>query len=102
MLGVHLINSCSTTLAVIALSSGEAEYYARVHRGCMGLGVQSVCKDVGIERRNTINTDASAATGIAHRSGLGKVRQILVSQLWLQEHVRVGRNTFPKSKAETT
>ena len=35
-------------------------------------------------------TDASAAKGIASRKGIGKVRHIEVSQLWLQDKVRKG------------
>ena len=36
------------------------------------------------------NTDASAAIGIASRRGLGKVRHVEVSQLWLQQRVADG------------
>jgi len=34
-----------------------------------------------------VNTDASAAMGIACRRGLGKVRHIQVNQLWIQDRV---------------
>ena len=37
-----------------------------------------------------INTDASAAKGIASRKGLGKVRHIEVNQLWIQDRVASG------------
>ena len=43
-----------------------------------------VCMDI------VIKTDASAAKGIANRRGLGKVRHIEVSQLWVQEQVSRG------------
>ncbi len=35
----------------------------------------------------TLKTDASAAKGVAMMRGVGKVRQLEVSQLWLQEKV---------------
>ena len=37
-LGNHAIKTWSTTQAVIALSSGEAEYYGCVRGGAIGLG----------------------------------------------------------------
>ena len=40
MLGQHMIKSWSSTQSVIALSSGEAEYYSMVKGGSIGLGVQ--------------------------------------------------------------
>ena len=38
-----------------------------------------------------MKSDASAACGIARRRGLGKVRHIEVSQLWLQDLVARGK-----------
>ena len=40
MLGQHMIKSWSTTQSVIALSSGEAEYYSMVKGGSVGLGAE--------------------------------------------------------------
>ena len=37
-----------------------------------------------------VNTDASAAKGMANRKGLGKVRHIEVNQLWIQDRVARG------------
>ena len=37
-----------------------------------------------------VNTDASAAKGMANRRGLGKVRHIAVNQLWIQDRVAKG------------
>ena len=37
-----------------------------------------------------VKSDASAAVSIANRRGVGKVRHIEVSQLWLQDKVRRG------------
>ena len=40
---------------------GRAEYDAMVKGGCMGLGMQSLCKDIGVDLQVHINIDASAA-----------------------------------------
>ena len=88
MWGKHIIKSWSSTQSVIALSSGEAEYYGMVKGGSVGLGIQSVLRDFEVEVKLTLKSDASAAIAIASRRGLGKVRHIEVCQLWLQEKVR--------------
>ena len=75
---------------MVALSSGEAEYYGLVKNGSQGLGIRALLGDLGVECAATLNTDASAALGIASRRGLGKVRHIDVSQLWLQQRVANG------------
>ena len=87
MHGTHMIKSWSSTQSVIALSSGEAEYYALVNCAPVGTGVHSMLKEIGIQIRLKLTTDASAAIGISKRRGLGKVRHIDVSQLWVQEKV---------------
>ena len=46
--------------------------------------------EIGITVHPTIKCDASAAIGIVHRKGLGKVRHIDVTQLWLQQKVATG------------
>ena len=90
MWGSHLIKSWSSTQSVIALSSGEAEYYGMVKGASVGLGLRAVLSDFNISVRLTLKSDASAAIAIASRRGLGKVRHIEVCQLWLQEKVRKG------------
>ncbi len=87
MFGNHALKSWSTTQQVIALSSGEAEYYSMVRGGSMGLGINAIASDLGLSFKVIVKTDASAAQGIASRKGLGKVRHIDVSQLWLQDKV---------------
>lgn len=91
MRGSHLVKSWSITQAAIALSSGEAEYYAMVKGGCLGIGMQRIMSDLEVKADIEISIDASAAKGIASRIGFGHVRHIEVSQLWLQEHVSIGK-----------
>jgi hypothetical protein len=53
-------------------------------------------EDFGIRVTIRINTDASAAKGIANRRGLGKVRHIAVNQLWIQDRISRGDLTIGK------
>ena len=47
MVGTHAIKTWSSTQDVIALSSGEAEFYGMVKGGSVGLGAISMFKDMG-------------------------------------------------------
>ena len=85
--GKHCIRSYSTTQAIIALSSGEAEYYGCVKAASVALGMRAMYNDFGQKVNIHVNTDASTAKAIATRKGLGKVRHMAVHLLWLQERV---------------
>ena len=99
-----MIKAWSATQKVIALSSGEAEYYGLVKGASMAKGTQAIMMDMGLNMKirsmghDTIHTDSSAAKGIATRKGLGKVRHIEISQLWVQQEVSSGRITIVKVK----
>ena len=67
MLGSHLIKSWSSTQASVALSSGEAACYGLVRGVGLGLGIQSLYRDVGLEFGLRAWTDSSAAIGVAKR-----------------------------------
>ena len=91
LFGGCIIKSYSSTQAVRALSSGEAEYYALVKAACGSMGIRALLGDLGVDCSEiVINTDASAAMGVAQRLGIGKIRHIEVNQLWLQEKVYSG------------
>jgi hypothetical protein len=98
MIGEHTIKGWSTTQSVIALSSGEAEYYGMVRGGSIGMGIKALGKDLGVDWKVRILTDASAAHGIANRWGLGKVRHLETCQLWLQKKVADGEIEVEKVK----
>ena len=87
MIGKHPIKSWATTQGVIALSSGEAEFYSIVKGASISMGLANLLLDLGVKMKIQIKTDASAAKGIASRRGVGKIRHIEVSQLWIQEKV---------------
>ena len=101
MLGKCTIKTWSSTQNVVALSSGEAEYYGLVKAASHGIGMRNLLHDLGCTRIEKIQvlTDASAAMGIASRRGIGKVRHIEVSQLWLQD--KVMRNEVELVKIRT-
>ena len=58
--------------------------------GSQGIGIRASPGDLGVACTVVLNTDASAAVGLASRRGLGKVRHIEVSQLWLQQRIASG------------
>ena len=68
----------------------------------MGLGAASIIHDLGWDYENApeIRTVASAAIGIAHRIGIGKIRHIETNQLWLQQKVLEGKLVVSKVKGE--
>ena len=70
-----------------------------VKGGSIGIGAQTMLKEMGIEIPITIRSDASAAIGIVMRRGLGTIRHIDVTQLWLQDKVRSGDIKILKVKS---
>ena len=100
-IGEHMIKSWATTQSVISLSSGEAEYYGMVRGGSIAMGIRALGEDLGMGKLGIeIKTDASAAHGIAHRSGLGKVRHLETCQLWLQDKVGTGEIQVTKVRGD--
>jgi hypothetical protein len=85
LLGGHTIKTWSSTQVGVSLSSGEAEFNGVVKGAGMGLGYQSLLKDLGLEVPVRVWTDSSAAIGICSRQGLGKLRHI-------DTHTRCGCN----------
>ena len=79
--GSHLIKSWSSTQSVVALYSGEAENYGMVKSAYVAIGLQSVLRDFQITCSIEVKSGASAASGIANRRGLGKVRHLEVCLL---------------------
>ena len=85
MLGHHYIKSWAKTQAVIALSSAESELYALIRYSSEVLGIKSAMQDFGLVVGGLIKSDASAALGIIQRQGLGKMRHIDTSYLYIQQ-----------------
>jgi hypothetical protein len=85
MIGDHWIKSWSKSQSTIALSSAESELYACIKASSEGLGIMSMMLDYGLTMHGEIRSDASAALGIIGRNGLGKMRHIDTSYLWIQQ-----------------
>jgi hypothetical protein len=107
-IGNHTIKCWSVTQAVLALSSGEAEFYALVKTASQGLGLRAMLDDLAvgmrlrvIDKKIRIKTDASAARGMALRKGLGPVRHIEVGQLWIQDKIYSGEIGIEKIGGKT-
>ena len=100
LLGGHMIKSWSSTQASVALSSGEAEFNGVVRGSGVGLGYQSLLRDLGHELPVRVWTDSSAALGICSRQGLGKLRHLDTHTLWAQQAVRSRRIDLRKVDGE--
>ena len=90
-LGKAVIKATAKGQAVIALSSGEAEYYGLISTASACLGEQAMLADWGFRCPVSINMDATTGISIGSRRGLGKVKHIHTCFLWVQEIVDSGR-----------
>ena len=85
MVGYHCIKTWPKTHSVVAKSSAESELYGIVKASCEALGTLTLMGELGQEMCSRVHVDATAAKGIAERTGLDKVRHIDVNVLWIQE-----------------
>ena len=83
--GSHYVKSWSKTQSLVALSSAESELYALVKASAEALGIKTTLKDMNKEIGILVYSDASAALGIIQRQGLGRVRHIDCSFLFVQD-----------------
>ena len=90
MHGGHFIKMSSATQRPLALSSGEAEWYALARSGTAVVGMVSMAADFGRAISGRLLGDATAAAGIAARRGVGKIRHLDVTTLWLQNALTKG------------
>ena len=88
MLGQCCIKHWSKTQGTISLSSGEAELHGIAYGAAQALGLQSLLKDAGWQIDVHLHSDAIAAIGIARRKGLGKIRHLDTTDLWIQDKIR--------------
>ena len=89
-LGKHTCKHQSNLQSTIGLSSGESEWYGIVKGAAVGLGLQSLLRDWGLELKLEVLSDSSAARGMSQRQGLGKMRHVQTRYLWVQERVKEG------------
>ena len=88
MIGSHCVKHWAKTQSTVSLSSGEAELHGICAGTAQGLGLQSIARDLGFHYKVRVHSDATAAIGIARRRGMGKIRHLDCSDLWVQEKVR--------------
>ena len=96
MHGGHNVKHWSKTQSTVCLSSGEAELRGIGDGLAQALGLQSIAKDLGIHWTIDLFSDATAAIGIARRRGMGRIRHLDVTDLWVQEVFNTKRATLNK------
>ena len=99
-LGKCTIRTTCKSQAVIALSSGEAEYYGLVSGLCQALGEQSTLQDWGIKVSIVGYMDATTGLSIGSRHGLGKVKHIDTVFLWAQDKILSGKAKLLKKHTD--
>ena len=100
MIGSCCVKHWSKTQSTIALSSGEAELGGIAYGMAQALGLQSICRDLGMDLKLRVHSDATAAIGIAKRRGLGRIRHLHTADLWVQEIIRNGHVELLKTPGQ--
>ena len=115
MLGSHLLESHSCRQQVVALSSGEAEFYSM---GLVASEAPTVCRNMdemqkiradrlghGDKVENPMQvvlySDSATAQEMAQRHGCGPVRHLDTRWIWLQYEVRKGTVTVKQIPGES-
>ena len=88
-IGNHTVKSGSTLQSLTALSVGEAEIYAVVKGGQVGLCLRFMYQDLGIPIKIQIQSDSSTANSLTVRLGAGqRTKHIDTRYFWVQERVQ--------------
>ena len=66
----------SSTQKIQGLSWGESEFMALLSGGSVGLGAKAIAEDTGQKFCLDLETDSSAAKGVATRRGVEKIRHL--------------------------
>ena len=90
MAGCNQLRSICRGQAVVALSSGEAEFYALVTSASEALGEQAIAREWNVRLDITLWFDATAGAAMSSRRGLGRVKHIHTAFLWIQSYVTHG------------
>eukprot|EP00971_Amphidinium_carterae_P137637 2727858-Amphidinium_carterae.1 len=90
MIRGHVIYEASSTQGVVALSSGEAEFYALVRGVVIGLHLKHMLQELLIKDLSIVLwSDSVAGRGMISRLGVGKkAKHIDVQYLFAQQYVR--------------
>ena len=82
------VSGFSRRQAVIATSSGVAEFYALCAVAEEVMHLQDLLRFFDVECSYTLYSDSVAARGIARREGVGKLKGLEVRMLWLQQELK--------------
>ena len=82
--GKHVIKAAPTTQTVIALSSGESQFYAAVRGTATALGMKFMVRDCGHEVRLHWKQIQHLDVALPLRLGAAKVRHVNTQWLWVQ------------------
>ena len=94
--GTHILRMRFKTQATVALSSAEAQLYGIARASAEGLGLVSMFKHFGLDTNCTVVGDASAASAIICRQGVGRLRHLDTSYRWAQEKAALGTIDYQK------
>ena len=90
MLGTRNVKHWSSAQTTIALSSGEAEVRGIARGAAHALGFRSIANDLDFPFTISRCSDAMAAIGIARGTGIGRVKHLSTTDLWVQGKIRMG------------
>ena len=79
--GGQFVKARSKTMGILAPRSGESELAAVVRAATESVGLQSILSDFGLFGHVAMKSDTTAAIGMVHRLGFGKVRHLAVGDL---------------------
>ena len=82
-IGNHLVKSGSTLQSLTALGVGEAEFYAVVKRGQVGLSLRSLFQDPGLPMKVEVQSDSSASNSLTDRLGAGQRTKHIATRYFL-------------------
>ena len=96
-IGNHTVKSGSTLRSLTVLNVGDAEFYAAVEAGQVGLSLRSMYQDLGIPMKIEIQSDSSTANSLTDRLGAGqRIKHIDTRCFWMQERVQDGDLSIKK------
>ena len=81
----HFIKSWSKGQSTLALSSAERELYGIVKCMAEVLGIKAAMEGWGMDIKGVVKSDESAALSVVQRQGLGKMRHLDCSYLYVQQ-----------------
>ena len=87
LLGSHTLKAYSRKHKIIARSSAEAELYAAALGASESKGIVSLLKEMGCEMKPALAIDAKATEHLLHRQGIGRLKHVDASYLWMKEGI---------------